>query len=93
MPSFLATERAANLPSTASGNIITTAAVVLDSGGTNPLVLPIPGSNILKNRRFNVRIAGYATSGTTSTLVVGMYLTKGTPSDHGSQQRYGDSGH
>lgn len=80
MPSLLATTRATNLPSTGSGNVITTAAVILDSGGVNAVILPIPGSNVLKGRRFNVRVSGYAVSGTTSTLTVSAYLTKGKPS-------------
>lgn len=80
MASFLATQRAANLPSTGSGNIITTAKMAYDSGGTNILVLQFPGSKVMSNRMFKVRVAGRATSGTTSTLVVSAYLVSGTPS-------------
>lgn len=80
MPSLQASYRAPNLPSTASGNIITTAKMVYDGGGTNILVLPFPGSNVLKNRMFKIRVAGYATSGTTSTLTVSAYFVVGTPS-------------
>jgi len=80
MPSLQASYRAPNLPSTASGNIVTTAAMFVDGGGTNILVCPFPGSKVLHNRMFKLRVAGYATSGTTSTLTVSAYLVTGTPS-------------
>ena len=80
MGSFLATTRAKNLPSTGSGNVITTAAMVLDSGGVNILVLPLDGSQVMSNRMFKIRVAGRAVSGTTSTLTVSAYFTATTPS-------------
>jgi hypothetical protein len=80
MPSFLATSHSNQLPSKGTGNV-TAETQILGADG-NLLILPLEGSNILQTpgncRLFDVIIAGYAGSGTTSTLELKMYLGTST---------------
>jgi len=76
MPSFLASERSNKLPSTATGNVTSETQITGSDG--NVLICPIPGSNVLKNRRFTIRYSGHGTSGTTSTLALKFYLGTST---------------
>jgi|ERR1700690_1247137 len=78
MSSYLATSKGI-LPSTGSGNIITTAAMIVDNGGVNILVCPFEGSRQMQNRMFKLVVSGHAVSGTTSTLTVGALFTQGRP--------------
>ena len=79
MSSYLASEKAL-LPSTGSGNVITTAAVIKDNAGVNALTVAFPGSRQMQNRKFRMTVSGHAISGTTSTLTVSAYFTQGQPS-------------
>lgn len=76
MPSFLATARSNKLPSQATGNV-TAETQILGSDGAL-LLCPIEGSSTLNNRRFRLSIAGRATSGTTSTVNLRLYLGTST---------------
>jgi hypothetical protein len=80
MPSFLASARSNKLPSTGTGNV-TSETQILGSDG-KVLVVPIEGSLVLQTpgnaRRFRYSIAGYMTSGTSSTVTLKMYLGTST---------------
>src|ERR1700690_1959351 len=78
MSSYLATSKGI-LPSTGSGNIITTAAMIVDNGGVNILVCPFEGSRQMQNRMFRAVVSGQGGSGTTSGLTVGALFTQGKP--------------
>jgi len=87
MPSFLATARSNQLPSKASGNL-TSETQILGADG-KLLICPMEGSLALSTpgnaRRFRLSIAGYMTSGTTSTVTLKLYFgTSTTISSNGT---------
>ena len=80
MPSFLATARSNQLPSKATGNV-TSETQILGADG-KLLICPLEGSLVLQTpgnaRRFRLSIAGYMTSGTTSTVTLKLYFGTST---------------
>jgi hypothetical protein len=87
MPSFLATARSNQLPSKGTGNV-TSETQILGADG-KVLIIPLEGSLVLQTpgnaRRFKLSIAGYMTSGTTSTVTLKLYFgTSTTISSNGT---------
>ena len=80
MADFLATSRSNQLPSKGTGNIVAETQILGADGKL--LICPIEGSLVLQTpgnaRLFDLHIAGYGTSGTTSTVTLKLYLGTST---------------
>ena len=87
MPAFTATARSNQLPSKGTGNVTSETQILGQDGKV--LICPLEGSQVLQTpgnaRRFRLSIAGYGTSGTTSTVTFKVYFgTSSTIASNGT---------